>query len=337
MTNFQALNPVQKKAVDLMRSDLRFIYTLIVNYQQLNSNYLASSMPYIGLIIDGIEDWINRFNNSNKTKLSLPVFSEEEKKYYENIRSSIKIWGLPYVDIYNGIQDLYNKCDKHFSNLCKPIAKKLRLYDIFGVDLVDGEVCGNTILCAYYMPDFLSNDNYGEHIKEMSIIGGRYIRLFDANESFRVKTNMKFETTDYGGFVKSPVGNKFSDKFVLYSMLCQIQFVLICVEKYIDEECPTKLRFEYILYYYLVAVLPSINSRLKSSFNMDSKHHLDLFRNAMAHYSLGVALKPEELIVADPLGGLTQKFFQCDYFSLKKDIINQLTDLAIQIKRYLGI
>jgi hypothetical protein len=70
MKEFPSFNPVQQKAVDLMKSDLRFIYTMTNNHQQLSEcNYVVSSMPYIGLIIDGIEDWINRYNNSSKSKL----------------------------------------------------------------------------------------------------------------------------------------------------------------------------------------------------------------------------------------------------------------------------
>lgn len=337
MSTTPIFNPVQQKAIDLMRSDLRFIYTMIVNIEQLKSNYTVSSLPYIGLVIDGIEDWINRFNNSSKTKLDLPLFSEEEQKYYEEMRSSIKTWELPYDDIFNKMKTLYDISDKHFSSLCKPIAKKLKLYDVFGVDLVDGELCGNTILCAYYSPGFSFDKKYGEHIKEMAMIGGRYIRLFNATESFSVKKEMIFETKDYGGLVKSPFGKSFNDSFILFSALCQIQYLLVCVERYIDEECPTKLRFEYILYYYLNAVLPCINQRLNTAFTMDSKYHSDLFRNAMAHYSLGVALKPDELIEDDPFGGLTQKFFQCDYYELKGNVIEQLSGLAKQIKDFLSL
>ena len=336
MTEFPSFNPVQQKAVDLMKSDLRFIYTMTNNHQQLSEcNYAVSSMPYIGLIIDGIEDWINRYNNSNKSKLLLPVFSKEEKKYYEELRSSIKIWEPPYDDIYKRIHALYIKSDKHFSSLCTPVAKILRLYDIYGADIVDGEVCGNTILCSYYLPSFSFSKEYGKYMRKMSIIGGQYIQLFGAIEPYQVKTNMQFSTKDYGGFIKSPVGNKFSDKFILFSILCQIKYVLMCVEKYIDEECPTKLRFEYLLYYYLIVILPAINNRLKTSFSMDSKYHLDLFRNAMAHYSLGVALKPEELVESDPFGGLTQKYFKCDYYLIKKNIMDQLNELSLQIRRYL--
>lgn len=337
MDSTPSFNAIQQKAIDLMRSDLRFIYTMIVNIEQLKSNYTVSTLPYIGLVIDGIEDWINRYNNSNQLKLNLPVFSKEEQKYYEEMRGSIKIWERPYDEIFNKMKALYDISDAHFSSLCKPIAKKLKLYDIFGVDLVDGELCGNTILCAYYSPDFSFDEEYGEHIKEMAMIGGHYIRLFNATTAFSVKKEMTFETRDYGGLCKSPFGKEFNDSFILFSALCQIQYLLLCVEQYIDEECPTKLRFEYVLYYYLNAVIPCINKRLNTTFAMDSKYHSDLFRNAMAHYGLGVALKPDELIEDDPFGGLTQKFFQCDYYALKQDIISQLCGLAQQIKDFLNI
>lgn len=90
--NMPSFNVVQQKAVDLMRADLRFLYTMLVNQHQLKSNYVVSSMSYIGLVVDGIEDWINRYNNSSKTPLSLPVFSNIEREYYEEMRNAIKMW-----------------------------------------------------------------------------------------------------------------------------------------------------------------------------------------------------------------------------------------------------
>lgn len=56
----------------------------------------------------------------------------------------------------------------------------------------------------------------------MSDIGGKYIRLFDVMKEYPINTSIKYDVCDYGGFMKSPVGNIFSDKFVLFSVLCQI-------------------------------------------------------------------------------------------------------------------
>ena len=73
---------------------------------------------------------------------------------------------------------------------------------------------------------FLYSENNGEYIKVMSEIGGRYINLFHATTDFQVNNELQFGVQDYGGFIKSPVGNVYSDKFVLMSILCQINFLL---------------------------------------------------------------------------------------------------------------
>ena len=70
---------------------------------------------------------------------------------------------------------------------------------------------------------------------------------------------------------------------------------------------------------------------------MDNKWHSDAFRNSMAHYKLGVALKDSELILSDPLYGLTQKFLGCDYNTLKNGVMQELSSLASQLKVFLKL
>ncbi len=65
-----------------------------------------------------------------------------------------------------------------------------------------------------------------------------------------------FDTCDCGGVQKSLVGNDFSDKFVLFSILCQINILLYGVEQWIKEEISTKMRFLYLLYYSLLEAIP---------------------------------------------------------------------------------
>ena len=100
-----------------------------------------------------------------------------------------------------------------------------------------------------YTPLFSYAGNNGEYIKAMSVIGGKYIKLLDATKEYPVDISVKYDVCDYGGFVKSPVGNVFSDKFVLFSVLCQINFIICCVDSWIREEISIKMRFAYLLYY----------------------------------------------------------------------------------------
>ena len=333
----ERLNTQQKAAIKLMQNDLRFIYTMIVNKDRFKSNYIVSSMPYIGIIIDGVEDWLKAYNNSCNVPIACPSFTKEEENYYEEMRGAIKIWDDSYLSIKQKLEYLYQESDNYFSNVCKPIAKELKLYDIFGADLVDNQYCGNTILCSYYIPQYKYSIDSGEKIKKLSEIGGKYIVFFEAATAYNVNQEMDFIYKDYGGFVKSPIGNQFSDKFVLFSLLCQIQFILYCIEKFILDECSTKLRFAYLQYYYVAKILPELNNILNTSFYVDCTYVSDLFRNSMAHYKVGVALKPSEINSEDLLFGLTQKFFNCNYLTLKKTILENLTFLAQQFKQYLGI
>lgn len=328
---------VQSAALSLIQSDLRFLYTVIKEINSKESNYIPSLLPYMGVIVDGTEDWIKSYNNSNKTKINVPMFNQSEQIYYEKMRDSIKMWQKGYDEAYESLKEAYEESDRYFSNLCKPIAKQLKLYDIYGVDRVNGVICGNTILCFVYNPLYSFDGNNGEYIKSMAEIGGKYIALFNAANEYPTDASLKFDTFDYGGFQKSPVGNDFSDKFVLFSILSQINFLLYGVEQWIKEEIPTKMRFLYLLYYALMEAIPQINQKLGTTFRMDRKWKSKEFRNAMAHYKLGIALREEELIVDDKLFGLTQKFFDEPYMEVKKAIASELLGFSKQIARYLQV
>ena len=142
----------QAIAISLIQADLRFLFTVIKNSARFESNYIVSLMPYMGVIIDGTEDWLQAYNRSSKQELSAPTFDEQEQLFFEEMRSTIKMWNIQYDELYQRLKSLYEESDRYFSALCCPIAKTLHLYDVFGADLVNGQYCGNTILCAFYSP-----------------------------------------------------------------------------------------------------------------------------------------------------------------------------------------
>ena len=194
-----------------------------------------------------------------------------------------------------------------------------------------------TILGSYYLPFHVYDKRYGEKIRKLSEIGGVYIRHFNAMQEYSVKNNCVFDNKDFGGFVKSPVGNQYSIKFLLLCVYCQINFIIHCIDEFIIEETSSKLRFAYILYYYLINALPEINADIKSNFLLDNKYYDALFRNSMMHYKLGVALKESELVDDDLMYGLTQKYFNRDWLTVKNEIIYELRNLKFQIKEYLDL
>lgn len=133
------LTKPQKAAVSHIRSDLCLIYTVVMNRTFLRSNYQLMMLPLIGTIIDGTEEWVKAYNRSTKTKLELPLFKPEEEEFYGAVRNAIKLWDLNYYDLRDLLAQKYHESDEYFSGLCKPIAKHLKLYDIFGADIANGK------------------------------------------------------------------------------------------------------------------------------------------------------------------------------------------------------
>lgn len=331
------LNKVQKCAVKLMQNDLRLFFTLLCNQEIVTPSYYIALMPYTGLIVDGIEDWVNAYNNSSKYKLKLPTFTDEEEKYYTEMRNSIKLFEKGYIELNKTLYKKYEQSETYFSSLCKPIAKRLHLYDIYGTFYCNSLPCDNTILNQVVTPFFIYGKIDGETIKQMAAIGREYTVCFNALQPYKVKSDYNFSAKDYGGLVKSPFGNKYNYKFLLFTILCQINFIVYSVDKFIVDETSTKLRFAYILYYYLLSLLPDIKENLKISIIMDDKYHSDIFRNAMAHYKLGVSLKENDIIDDDPMFGLTNKIFSEDYYTVKSNIISELDKAGKQIQSIINL
>lgn len=333
-----SLSKTEQVTLELIQSDLQFLYTVYQNKLVSGSSYFVALLPYMGMIIDGCETWINKVD---KLKLHSLKFSKEEQYYYSELRNSIKLWETSFEDLNVLLKKKYNESDIYFSNCCNSIAKDLKLYDIFGTYLINGRYCDNTILDMLFVPNFDYSGIDGEYIKRMFAFSGKIITLFGMNKEPMLKTDdsILFDNKDYGGFVKSPTGNNFSEKFVLFSVLCSINFIIYGIDKYILPEVTTKLRFAYIQYYYLMEQIPQINKHFNTQFYMNSKwlDPKNKFRNCMAHYGIGVVLSQQEVIETDLFGGLTQKVFGEEWISIKNSIINELRKLSEQISNYLGL
>ena len=332
------LNTLQKISIKLIQNDFRFIFTVVKNYPNIGGNYFVALFPYFGLITDGAEDWLKAFNNSSKQIINATLFNPEQQNFFEKMRESIKLWDNDYDTVFTELEEKYSESDLYYSTVCKPIAKALHLYDIFGAYVANNKYCGNTILSGCYVPYYKIGDDNGEVIRRMSEMTGYYTVIFNATSCYKTNPTFSFDGDhDYGGLVKSPVGNHFSDKFVLFSILCQINFIVECVDGFIDEEVSTKLRMSYLLYFYLLKIIPQINEKLNTTFTVNNKWYSDKFRNAMAHYKMGIALKEHEIVYDDLFFGLTQKYLNADYHTVKNDIIDYLGKLANQIDNYLRL
>lgn len=211
------LNPVQKIALRLIHSDARFIYTL-TKMKSLNpnikSNYMCMSAPYIGIFADGAEQW------GAKVNLPSPKFTEEEKGYYVEMRNAHKLFEYGYDDYFSILSEKFKESDEHFYSI-RSVLEQIIGYKNVGVDVNDNHYCGNTILCAIFLPSF----NFGiegKFYKQSSIIAGKLAAFYGTKNlsPYSVDPNITFEMKDYNFFP-----NVQSKKKVLMDLVCFLYFV----------------------------------------------------------------------------------------------------------------
>ena len=328
------LNTVQEKAFSLIQADARFLYSFVEIHKTARpkSNFNLMSLPYLGLFIDGAEKW------GNKVGVDISKFTEDEKNYYEVMRNSIKLFDLSFVEYSDLLHTAFEENDKHFYDTSPYELKNLKLYHNVGTDVTGEKFCGNTILCSIYIPCPYFSDGINKFLRDLFIVGGELTAQYGGANLGAYSTNpqIKFTYKDFHFFDRCPLKNSEFSSFVLFSVLCSINYILLCINKYFIDEFPAKLRFAYILYYYLANFIQDANDKMSTTFNIDKKYLNQDFRNCMVHYGLGQVMKEADIIESDSMMfGLTDKFFSKSYFELKECIYFELQNLADQLETYL--
>lgn len=325
------LNRVQMAAYELIQSDARFIYALtdmLRNAKDIETNYILMSQPYIGVFADGAEQWCR------KVGLQAPQFNANEKEYYTILRGRHKLYELSYEEYASLLMEKFHESEKYFYSI-RTLREKILGYYNVGVDFCEGEFCGNTILCALYTPfSFLGNANAGIWMKNISVIAGELAGFFECNELpvYKYKTELNIEPRDFHFFNYCPLKKKSESAFLLFSVLCTINYIVCFIDKFFEEEIPQKFKFAYLQYYYLCDFVKEINIHNNFSLRLDNSLQDRKFRNCLAHYGLGQYLCEDEIIEDDILKGLTKKAFDMKYDEAKAFIYTELKSLTAQIK-----
>lgn len=326
------LNKVQKAAFDLIYSDAKFIYTLVDmqnNAKNINSNYVMMCQPYLGIFADGAEQWCK------KNGLDAPRFNDKEKEYYIKLRQAHKLFEMSYKEYENLLVMKFQESDKYFYNNRILIEKVIGYYNV-GTDYCNGKFCGNTILCAMYMPfNILSDEKMGIKIRDLNIVTGELVAYFlkKGLDSFAYDdTNNFIKYQNYNFYKSSPIKLKSNLGLVLFCVLCSINYIIEFIDKYFIEEIPQKYKYAYLQYYYICDFLEELNFANKTCFYIDKSLKNRSLRNCFAHYGLGQFLKATEINEKDILKGLTEKAFNMDYYSCKELLYKYLQDLRNQIE-----
>lgn len=300
-----------------MKNDQRMVYT-----------YFCMSIPYIGIFVDGAEQW------SKKMKLNSPRFTTVEKDFYSQLRLSHKLFEKSYNEYEELLMSEFDKSDNYFASNCSFLEKVIGYHNV-GTDSCNGEFCGNTLLYSMYIPlEIFGNCDVGKMVNELSVVAGKLAVFFECTTFpvFRYRCDLLEKSKDYHFYNSSPMRMNDSLGQVLFSILCSINYAVEFVENCFFEEIPQKLKFAYLQYYYLCDFIHELNNIKQMDFYIDNSYYNKDFRNCLAHYGLGQYLTEDEIFTGDILKGLTFKAFGKDYISVKRDINETLKNLTEQIK-----
>lgn len=325
------LNKVQTAAYELIQSDARFLYTLTDIGQRaknISSNYIMMCQPYIGVFADGAEQWCRKMG------ANAPNFNEQEKAYYSALRQGHKLLEKTYVEYASLLMEKLQESDRYFYNI-RSIREKIFGYCNVGTDLCNGNYCGNTILCAVHTPmPLLGKRDAGTTIRDISVVAGKLAAFFKCKEfpPYQYDDDINIvQYKDYHFFNDCPLKEKTELGVVLFSILCNINFVTVFIENYFTEEVPQKFKFAYLQYFYLCDFVKDLNSYNGSKLTIDCSLQSRDFRNCLAHYGLGQYMEEKDIVSSDILKGLTIKAFHLEYVEAKKQLFDCLNRLRDQI------
>ena len=325
------MNEVQESAYKLIKSDANWINAIcsLLRNKKISSNYMCMAVPYFALFVLESEQW------AMKMKLNLPIMTDEEKTYYKSIRSSNKMYEQNYNDVLKSVENKFIEHDEYFYKIRTTFSKISGKYYNVGLDFCNGKICGNTVLCGIYRPTLLLSSYEPNYIKNISIIVGKLTGLFLDDQSQLYCINETVRTSNQDISATDLFNNTYSigENLCLFNIKCQINFLIIFLENIFLFEIPQKLKFSYLLYYYLCDFIKDLTVNLKVCLSIDRALYNRNFRNCIAHYGLGQFMTAEDLIEDDLLFGLTKKTFDKTYFEVKKFIYSQLRSVEKQISK----
>lgn len=325
------LNKVQQLALSLIQSDAIFINSMLkINFESgnLKSNYICMLFPYLGIFTYESEQW------GQKVEIATPVFNSQEKKYYTELRQAHKIFDLSYKEFRVKMNQKLNESDSYFKSNKSLLSKITGSYYNVGIDVFEKKYCGNTVLIGLYIPSYKIGEN-AEYIRDLSIVMGKLAKSYmQKNNSniYKYNKNLTTKSIDINFFNSKMFFDNSIDNFCCFSVLCAINFIVYFIENLFEEEIPQKLKYSYLLYFYLCRFVKNINNEIGSNYIIDDTLCNQNFRNCIAHYGLGQVMKDDDIISGDLLGGLTNKIFNMNYYEVKDFIYQELKKLGKQIE-----
>ncbi len=304
-------------------------------------NYIFPFVSTFGLVIYESLKLIDKMGASEKIGFEQ---NDEFSKFYEKLRLNTKFYEKSLCDVNSCLKNKYDYMSNYFYNLVVKFLRPFGIHYRYGVTflLKDGKEfpISNTINSAVILPGFSLSKEYNQYLLKNFVYAGEILAkilgedIVKSKNLFTIDKDTKFKDIDYGYFRRCDFSLDYNENFILFNLICNINFILYGLNQLIIEDAPIKLRATYLLYYYLCSINSEINDYFNTSFNIDDRYSDSKVRNALAHYGLYQALG-DDIIEDDLFGGLTNKYFNLNWINLLKELNNILLDYRDKILFYL--
>ena len=334
--------PTEQVVLNLIREDMKFIYNVIKDMEiRQEYNFTIALLPYMALISKEAHKWCRKIK---KLREYIPKISNETELYYEYYREYNKLLKNDIVAINDNYKYQFNKTKNYFEKDRSNFSKKLGLYKIYGVgtyqdSLTKKSPIYNTVYFSVLIPKF-SWGNLNEISKDLYKIAkniGELFGVFIHPYKDRLTNNIEsISIVDYDfGPRTSPFHNAYSDKFLIFDLLCKCNFVLYGLNNFTNTLSTTKLRFSYNLYFYICENIDKINDYYNTSFTINSKYKDDELRSAFMHYGIWQIVK-DNVNLSDSFGGMTNIRLGIEWNNLLIFTLNEIKSFSIQLNNYLS-
>lgn len=249
-----------------------------------------------------------------------------------------------FVTINNSYKYQFNKTKNYFEKDRSEFSKNLGFYNTYGVGTYQDSLTTklpiyNTVYFSVLIPKF-SWDNLNEISKDLYRIAesiGAFFGIFVNPYNDRLTNNIEsIKIIDYDfGPRTSPFDNEYSDKFLIFDLLCKCNFVLYGLNNFTNALSTTKLRFSYNLYFYICKNIDKINDYYDTNFAINSKYKDDKLRSAFMHYGIWQIVK-DKVNPLDSFGGMTDIKLGIKWNNLLIFTLSEIKSFSIQLDNYLS-
>ena len=335
-------SPTEEVVLKLIQEDMKFIYNVIKDMEiRQKHNFTISLLPYMALVYKEAYKWCSK---NKKLRKWLPKTPSKMEAYYEYYREYNKPLKDDIVTINNSYKYQFNKTKNYFEKDRSEFSKNLGFYNTYGVGTYQDNLTKklpiyNTVYFSVLIPKF-SWGNLNEISKDLYRIAesiGVFFGIFVHPYNDRLTNNIEsIKIVDYDfGPRTSPFDNEYSDKFLIFDLLCKCNFVLYGLNNFTNALSTTKLRFSYNLYFYICESIDKINNYYDTNFAINNKYKDDKLRSAFMHYGIWQIVK-DKVNPLDSFGGMTDIKLGIKWNNLLIFTLSEIKSFSTQLDNYLS-